>query len=262
LVYQLGFDPLIASLSHAGWALWFLGYPDLARQRSEEAVSLAREWGHPFVEAFALFFAAQLYVYQREVHPVSQRAEATIALSSKHGIAFWLAAGMCAMGWALVEEGRLDEGIAQHLQAQAMLQAIGAELGVLQHLPLLAEAYRKAEMVAEGLAVLDRAQALIQATGCRMDEPEVHRLRGEFLLMRGEAESEAEKCFLRAIKVARRQHARSWELRATTSLARLWQAQGRTDEARQTLSEILGWFTEGFDTANLREAKALLELLS
>jgi hypothetical protein len=167
MVYQLGFDPLIASLSHAGWALWFLGYPDQARQRSEEAVSLAREWGHPFVEAFALFFAAQLYVYEREVHSVGERAEATIALSSKHGIAFWLAAGMCAMGWALVEEGRLGEGITQHLQAQAMLQAIGAELGVLQHLPLLAEAYRKAGMVPEGLAVLDRALALVQATGCR-----------------------------------------------------------------------------------------------
>jgi predicted ATPase len=262
MVYQLGFDPLIASLSHAGWALWFLGYPDQAGQRSEGAVSLAREWGHPFVEAFALFFAAQLYIYQREVHPVSQLAEATIALSSKHGIAFWLAAGMSAMGWALVEEGRLDEGITQHLQAQAMLQAIGAELGVLQHLPLLAEVYRKAEMVSEGLAVLDRAQALMQDTGCRMDEPEVHRLKGELLLMRGEAEPEAEKCFRRSIEVARRQQARSWEPRATTSLCRLWQEQGKQEQARQVLAEIYSWFTEGSDTPDLKEAKALLEELS
>jgi DNA-binding SARP family transcriptional activator len=262
LVYQLGFDPMIASLSHAGWALWFLGYPDQARQRSEEAVSLAREWGHPFVEAFALFFAAQSHVYQREVHPVGQRAEATIALSSNHGITFWLAAGMCAMGWALVEEGRLDEGITQHLQAQAMLQAIGAELGILQHLPLLAEAYHKAEMVAEGLAVLDRALALVQATGCRMDEPEVHRLKGELLLTRGGAEAEAEKCFQRAIEVARRQQARSWELRATTSLCRLWQKQNKQEQARQVLAETYDWFTEGFDTRDLKHAKALLEELS
>jgi predicted ATPase len=262
MVYQLGFDPLIASLSHAGWALWFLGYPDQARQRSEEAVSLARGWGHPFVEAFALFFAAQLYVYEREMHPVGEKAEATIALSSKHGIAFWLAAGMCAMGWALVEEGRPDEGIAQHLQAQAMLQAIGAELGYLQHLPLLAEAYRKAEMVSEGLAVVDNAQALIQATGCRMDEPEVHRLKGELLLIRGEAEPEAEKCFRRAIQVARQQQAKSWELRATMSLCRLWEKQGKQEKARQVLAEIYGWFTEGFDTRDLQEAKSLLEELS
>jgi DNA-binding SARP family transcriptional activator len=262
MVYQLGFDPLIASLSHAGWALWFLGYPDQARQRSEEAVSLAREWGHPFVEAFALFFAAQLYVYQREMHLVGERAEATIALSEKHGIAFWLAAGMCAMGWALVEEGKLDEGITQHLQAQAMLQAIGAELGVLQHLPLLAEANRKAETISEGLAVLDKAQALIQATGCRMDEPEIRRLKGELLLMRGEAEPEAEKCFQRAIQVARQQQAKSWELRATTSLCRLWQKRGKQQQARQVLAEIYSWFTEGLDTRDLQEAKALLEDLS
>jgi predicted ATPase len=253
---------MIASLSHAGWALWFLGYPDQARQRSEEAVSLAREWGHPFVEAFALFFAAQSHVYQREVHPVGQRAEATIALSSKHGITFWLAAGMCAMGWALVEESRLDEGITQHLQAQAMLQAIGAELGVLQHLPLVGEAYRKARMISEGLAVVDKALALTQATGCRMDEPEVHRLKGELLLKRGEAGPEAEKCFQRAIQIARQQKAKSWELRATTSLCRLWQKQGRAEEARQALAKIYGWFTEGFATRDLQEAKSLLDKLS
>jgi DNA-binding SARP family transcriptional activator/predicted ATPase len=261
MVYQLGFDPLIASLSHAGWALWFLGYPDQARQRSEEAVSFAKEWGHPFVEAFALFFAAQLYIYQREVHSVSQRAEATIALSSKHGIAFWLAAGMSAMGWALVEEGSLAEGITQHIQAQAMLQAIGAELGVLQHLPLLAEAHRKAGMVSEGLAVVDKALELVQATGCRMDEPEVHRLKGELLLIEGD-DADAEKWFRRAIEIARRQRARSWELRATTSLCRLWQKQGHAEKARQVLGQIYGWFTEGFDTRDLREAKALLEELS
>jgi tetratricopeptide (TPR) repeat protein len=262
VVYQLGFDPLIASLSHAGWALWFLGYPDQARERSEEAVSLAREWGHPFVEAFALYFAAQLYVYQRQVHAAGERAEATIALCSKHGIPFWLAAGMCAMGWALVAKGRPDEGITQHLQAQAMLQAIGAELGCLQHLPMLAEAYRKAGMVSEGLAAVDKALALVDATGCRMDEPEMHRLGGELLLAQGGKEPEAEDCLQRAVGAARLQQAKSWELRATTSLCRLWQRQGRIDEARELLAGIYGWFTEGFDTADLVEAKALLEELA
>jgi len=166
------------------------------------------------------------------------------------------------MGWALVEEGRLDEGIAQHLQAQAMLQAIGAELGILQHLPLLAEAYRKAEMVIEGLATVDKALALVDATGCRMDQPEMYRLKGELLLKQGQAEPEAEDCFQRAIQVARVQQAKSWELRATISLCRHWHKQGKAEEARRVLAEIYTWFSEGFDTPDLREAKALLEELS
>jgi DNA-binding SARP family transcriptional activator/RecA/RadA recombinase len=261
MVYQFGFDPQVASLSHAAWAHWFLGYPDQARQRSEEALGLARELGHPFVLAFALLFATMVCAYRREVQTARERAEATVAVSSEHGIAFWLAAGMGVMGWVLAEEGRLREGIDQILQGRAMLQVIGAELGHLQLLPLLAAAYRNAETVSEGLAILDKAQALIHATGCRMDEPEVHRLKGELLLMQGGAEAEAADCFQRAIKVAQQQQTRSWELRATTSLCRLWQRQGRQEEARQVLSAIYSWFTEGFDTIDLRDARSLLEEL-
>ncbi len=262
MVYQLGFDPQVASLSHAAWASWFLGYPDLARQRSEEAVGLAREMGHPFVLGFALMFAAQSCIYRRDAQAARERAEATIGLSSELGMAFWLAAGMSEMGWVLAEEGKLDEGIAQHLQGQAMLQAIGVELGSLQALPLLAEAYRRAEKVSEGLATIDKALALIHATGCRMDEPEVHRLKGELLLMQGQAEPEAENCFQRAIQVARQQQAKSWELRATTSLCRLWQKQGKHREAQRLLAETYGWFTEGFDTPDLQDAEALREELA
>ena len=166
------------------------------------------------------------------------------------------------MGWVLAEEGEPHEGIAQLLRGQAMLQAIGDELGSLQLLPVLAEAYRKAEMVSEGLAVLDKALARIHATGFRIDEPEAHRVKGDLLLMRGEAEPEAESCFQRAIEVAHRLQAKSWELRATTSLCRLWQKQGKQEEARQILAEIYGWFTEGFDTVDLRDARSLLGELS
>jgi predicted ATPase len=261
LVYQFGFDPQVASLSHAGWAHWFLGHPDQARQRSEEALGLARELGHPFVLAFALAFATLLYAYRREVQAARERAEATVAVSSEHGIAFWLAAGMSVMGWVLAEEGKLHEGIAQILQGQAMLQAIGAELGYQQLLPLLAEAYRRAGMASKGLAVVDKALAVADATGCRMDEPEMHRLKGELLLMQGD-EAEAEASFHKAIEVARRQQARSWELRATASLCRLWQKQGKQKEARQVLDQIYGWFSEGFDTADLRDARSLLKELA
>jgi predicted ATPase len=135
----------------------------------------------------------------------------------------------------------------------------------LQHphfLALLAEAYGKAGQAEEGLSVLAEALALAHSSGERYYEAEMHRLRGELLLMQGEAEAEAEACFSRAIEVARRQQAKSWELRATVSLCRLWQEQGRIDEARQMLAEIYGWFTEGFDRPDLQEARALLEELS
>jgi predicted ATPase len=262
MVYQFGFDPQVASLSHAGWAHWFLGYPDQARQRSEDAVGLAKELGHPFVEAFALAFGSLLHVYRREAQAARERAEETIATSSKHGIVFWLAAGISVKGWALAEEGELEEGIAQIQRGQAMLQAMGGELGYLQLLPMLAGAEFRAGAFSEGLAVVGKAQALVDATGCRMDEPEMHRLRGELLLAQGGKEPEAEDCLRRAIEVARRQQARSWELRAATSLCRLWQRQGRIDEARELLAGIYGWFTEGFDTVDLVGAKALLEELA
>ena len=140
-----------------------------------------------------------------------------------------------------------------------MVQAMGGELGYMQLLPMLAGAECKAGAFSEGLAAVEKALALVDATECRMDEPEMHRLKGELLLMQGEAELEAENCFHHAIEVARRQQAKSWELRATTSLCRLWYKQGEAREARQVLDPIYGWFTEGSDTPDLQEAKTLLE---
>ena len=168
------------------------------------------------------------------------------------------AGGLGAMGWVLGEEGHPDEGITHILRAQAMLQTIGTGLGYLMQLSLLAETYRKAGSVSEGLAVVDEALALIGAIGSFMDESEICRLKGELLLMKSEAELEAEDCFHHAIEVARQQQARSWELRATMSLCRLWQKQGKQESARQALAETYDWFTEGFDTPDLREAKATL----
>jgi predicted ATPase len=165
------------------------------------------------------------------------------------------------MGWVLAQEGDLNEGIAHILRGQEMCQAIGARLGYLQCLPLLAETYRKARRVSEGLTAVDEALRLIREIGTWMDEPEVHRLKGELLLMRGEGESEVERCFQRAIDVARRQKARSWELRATASLCRLWQKQGRIEAARERLAKVYGWFTEGFESPDLVEARRLLEEL-
>jgi predicted ATPase len=262
LVYRLSLDAHLTNMHPASLAYWFLGYPDQARRLREEAVGLAREWEHPFLLAFTLMFAAFSSVYGRDVRSAREKAEETIAVATEHGHPLWLGGGMATKGWALAEEGELDEGIAHIVRGRAMVRAIQAVAGYLQMAPLLAETYRKAGRVREGLAAVDEALALIQATGYGMDEPEEHRLKGELLLMQGGAETQAEACFRRAVEVARRQQARSWELRATMSLARLWQRQDKVEQARKALAEIYGWFTEGFATRDLQEAKALLDKLS
>jgi predicted ATPase len=171
-------------------------------------------------------------------------------------------------GWVLAEQGQGEEGIAQMRRGLAACRATGAELERPFYLTLLAEAYGKGGQVEEGLQVLAEALDAVDKSGERFCEAELYRLKGALTLARSRVQGltsivqkEAEACFLNAIKVARQQQAKSWELRATVSLARLWQQQGKTTEAHRMLSEIYGWFTEGFDTKDLQEAKALLEEL-
>ena len=210
-----------------------------------------------------------LHQFRQERQAVKERSEAVIALSTKHGFPFWIAGATVLQGWALTMEGEIEEGIAQMRQGLAAWQATGAEIGVPHYLALLAEAYGQAGQVEEGLSVLAEALASVENTGQRCWEAELHRLKGE-LLMQAAADSDAEACFRQAIQVARRQEAKSWELRATVSLCRLLQKQrpepvegrGWQEEGRQLLAEIYGWFTEGFDTADLKEARALLEEMS
>jgi len=175
---------------------------------------------------------------------------------------FYLAAALVLRGWALVERGRSEEGMAQIRQGFDTGGATRSHMRA-HSLALLAEAWGKEGNFTEGLAELAKAFTQVEETGIRFYEPELHRLKGEFLLaLNPENPAEAEACFRQAVAIARRQQARSLELRATMSLARLWQRQGRRDEARAMLAEIYGWFTEGFETADLKEAKALLEVIS
>ena len=177
------------------------------------------------------------------------------------------ATGALMQGWALVEEGQAEEGVAQIRQGLAARRATGTELYRPWFLALLAEAYGKVWQAAEGLVVLAEALAVVDKTGERFWEAELHRLQGELTLQsRGSGlpstvEAEAEQCFHQALAVARTQQAKSWELRAATSLARLWHRQGKQEAAQQLLGDIYGWFTEGFDTHDLRAAQALLEEL-
>ncbi len=186
-----------------------------------------------------------------------------IALCAEHGFAAWLALATILRGWAVAEQHRNEEGIAQIQEGLAVYRATGAELWRPYFLCLLAEACRETGRLDDGLSALTEALATVDEHENRIFEPEMHRLKGELLLRQNNSNiAEAQSCCERAIEVARKQSAKSLELRATTSLGRLLAKQGRRDEAHTMLAEIYGWFTEDFDTANLKDAKALLDELN
>ncbi len=258
-----GLDPGVHCLSYAAWALWLLGYPDRAMQRSHEALAWAQELSHPFSLAAALYFTARLHQYRREGPLTRERAEAAVTLSTEQGIPEWLAVASILRGWALADHGGQGEaGIAQMHQGLAAGQATGGELGRSLFLALLGEAYGNEGQTAEGLRVLAEALAVADKNGEHVYEAELRRVEGELRLKQGAAETAGEECFRQALEFARRQQAKSLELRAATSLSRLWHDQGKRSEARTLLAPIYDWFTEGFDTADLKEAKALLEELA
>jgi tetratricopeptide (TPR) repeat protein len=250
---------MVHSLSYVAYILWVLGYPDQALQRTHEALMLAQAWSNPFSLYLALYHAGQIHRLRREVHAVQERTEAAIALAAELGLARRLPMTVHLWGWVLAAQGQRAEGIAQMREGLSTLQATGAALAQPRLLAWLAEAYGHEGPAETGLRVVAEALAVAQRTGERRDEAEILRIKGELLLQHAVANvPEAEACFQQALALARPQQAKSWELRAAMSLARLWQRQGKWAEARELLAEIYGWFTEGFDTADLREAKALL----
>jgi predicted ATPase len=281
--FVYGEDPAMDLLS---WqSLFVLGYPDQALQKVPEALTLARELAHANSMGSAAFFATVVHIFRREPEEAREHAEALIALATEQGLPVWLAVGTIARGYALVMQSEAAAGIGQIRQGLATYRASEAKEGQTSILALLAEAYGHAGQVEEGLTVLAEALECVDRTGERFHEAELYRLRGELTLAQksrrvgiahqsvsiAEAvtvgcahpteESEAEACFLRAIEIAQKQQAKSLELRATMSLARLWQTQGKHSEAHRRLSEIYNWFTEGFDTKDLQEAKGLVEEL-
>jgi tetratricopeptide (TPR) repeat protein len=260
LAFSFGVDPGVNCLSCAPLALWSLGYPDQALQRSREALALAQELIHPFSMGWALIAATWLRQYRREESAVQEQAETAIALATEQGFPFWSAWATILRGWVLTTRGLEGKGIRQIRNGlEVMRGADAAELASTHFLAMLAEGYRKVGRDQEGIAILEEALAAVDKNGERFYEAELYRLKGE-LLLRNPASETAEPlaCFRRALEIARHQSAKSWELRTTMSLARLLAEQGRRDEARKMLAEIYGWFTEGFDTADLKEAKALL----
>jgi predicted ATPase/class 3 adenylate cyclase len=278
-----GHNPGVACLCFAAWTLSLLGYLDQALQRIRDALTLAQELSHPHSLVWAIDFGAIVHHMRREWLQTRERAEAVIALASEQGYPLWVAAGTCFRGSALLQTGQVDEAITQIRQGLSFWQGTGAALARSYFMATLAEAYGKNGQYDEGWRMLAEALEFADTHGDRFWEAELYRLRGELLLqqttgrkqedqpppepsMLAEAEhsvrSEAAACFQQALTVARRQQAKSLELRAAISLSRLWQHQGKPDDARHLLAEIYGWFTEVFDTADRREAKAVLEELS
>jgi predicted ATPase len=258
-----GWDLGVFGRAWAPHALWALGYPDQALAMSREAFTLVQELSHPYTRAIALAYTAMLHQFRREPRVVHEQAAAAIALCTEQRFAYYLAWGTTMQGWAQVAQGQAREGLAQLCQGLAALRATGAALRLPYYLALLAEACGHTGRATEGLTLL--AEALVQAhnTVEAWTEAELHRLKGELLLsLSADTHTEAEGCFHQALALARRQQAKSWELRTALSLSRLWQQQGKCAEAYELLAPIYGWFTEGFDTADLQDAKALLEALA
>jgi DNA-binding winged helix-turn-helix (wHTH) protein/tetratricopeptide (TPR) repeat protein len=256
------FDPGVDSRCALTEILYLLGYPDQALRRSQEALALARELAHPFSLAAALGRAARIHRLRGAQHDAQALQEASLALSREQGFTQGAAQELVWQGWDLVTQGHAEAGIAQMRQGIATVQSTGAALERPWLLLALARAYGRAGRAHEGLAVLEEALAMVDSTGKHLDASGLYRCKGELLLAQGgpgrKRMAEAEACFDQALAIARRQQAKTLELRAAVSLARVWQQQGKRAEAHELLAPIYGWFTEGLDTANLQEAKALL----
>jgi DNA-binding winged helix-turn-helix (wHTH) protein/tetratricopeptide (TPR) repeat protein len=266
-------DGRVISLGFLAFSLWHLGYPDQAFQKAQEALTLARELSHPFTLAYALFFVAAVHGYRGEHARVHQPNEEMLALSLEHGFPVFVAAGTFIRSLMLIAQGKIEiaEGIAQISQTIDAYRETGAVSGFPMLLAVLAELQMAVGQVEGGLDSLSEAQATVDRTGERRYDMRLSLLKGKLLLgqasrqqeggIHREKIAEAEACFTRAVDVARQQKAKSLELEAVLNLSRLWQQQGRRDEARELLADVYGWFTEGLDTADLKTAKALLEEL-
>jgi class 3 adenylate cyclase/predicted ATPase len=253
----------VATYGSTALTLWVLGYPEQARQCMAQGLTLTHTVLQPFSQAGLLLHAALLHLFRREVATTAQYTEAELALALEHGFAYWAAGGVIFRGWVLAVQGQPAEGIAQMRQGLMAWQATGSTAVLPTFLPLLAEVLIQDGQYAEAQSLLGEVQDMVQRSGERAWEAEVYRLQGELRLLQDAADtSQATACFCQALAIARRQRAKSLELRAALSLSRLWQRQGKRHEARQMLSALYAWFGEGWDTGDMQEARALLQALA
>ena len=288
LVVRCGYDPGVYAHTMEAWVLWVLGYPAQALQRSHTALTLAHEQAHPFTLALTLVTIVILQHMRRAGEVTMEYVQASVDLSTEHGFPYLTAVGTVLQGWDLTRVEQVTAGLTQMREGLAALRAMGAEILRPNMLALLADACQCGGQLEDGLDALEEALVTAEQHTEHFYEAELHRLKGELILQQWRQAStrpaprdiqhirassgermalallqrEAEVCFHQAMTIARRQQTRSWELRAALSLSRLWQQQGQRAAARALLAPIYGWFTEGFDTADLLEARALLDALT
>jgi serine/threonine protein kinase/tetratricopeptide (TPR) repeat protein len=280
LMFIFGWDIGVITLSVGAWAAWFLGYPDTAGKKRHEEVALARRLNHPHTLAFALTFDIVIRIYRREFEGIKELIEELIRLSWEKGFIYWEAHGIFYDGYVQALEREFEEGIAKMHRALEILEAIGAGTCFTRLYTRIMEAYILTKETNKGLEIFDKAMAILHRDDERYCEAELYRLKGELLLVKAEEmktregtkksekekvrklEEEAESLFRKAIDVSLDQKAKSLELRAVVSLSRLLKKQGREDIIKQSLQDVYAWFTEGLDTLDLQEAKALLDEMS
>jgi predicted ATPase len=259
-IFQVGQDPGVACRAYAGKALWLLGFPDQARASSHAALALATELAHPFSHAYALNIASMELQFRGEAQGVYEYADASVALSTEHGFLPWSALGTILQGWAIADLGQQEEGLVQMRQGLLAWRDLGSELFVPYCLSLIAEVYSNLGQVDAALGALTEGIEIMAKTGEHWWKAEMHRRMGDLLLQQTTPDAiQAETCFRQALVTARQQQAKSFELRAAMNLAQLLHQHGKHDEARELLAPVYGWFTEGFDTADLKDARLLLD---
>ena len=257
--FLYGLDAGIACVAYDAWDLWLLGYQEQALQRSDDALSLAQEASHQYTRAFALCWSVLTHGLRREWQASYERADAMLVLAGEQGFVPLQGLGIILRAWALAKQGQPSEDMTRMYEGLDVIRA-GIEFLMPTWLYMLAEVHDQAGQTEEGLNVLAEALAKVEQTGERWFEAELYRFKGALLLKQAVPDApKAEACFHQALDVARHQHAKSWELRAATSLARLWQSQAKRQDAYELLAPVNACFTEGFDTADLKDAKALLD---
>jgi predicted ATPase len=261
LVQQAAVDPQVGSLAHLGIVLYCLGFPDQALARSRAAVAEARRLDLPASLASSLSLGAILLSFVGDEGTLDNWVRQLVAVATEQGFPAWRAAGTIYCGWIKTKSGDVAEGISLLRSGLMAYRATGAEAAIPHFITYLTKAHEIAGEIEEGLALLDDTLQIIERTGERWVEPELNRQKGE-LLLRQDHSKAAEEQYRKALSIAIEQEAKLWQLRAAASLARLWGEQGRRAAARDLLLPVYGWFTEGFDTADLKEAKALLNELA
>jgi predicted ATPase len=259
LAHIFGFDLGIVNRGFYSWSLLFLGYPDQAREEYEKAIAHARQTGHPYTLAFALVGAVEFYWFLREPDQVARYLEELVTISNEKGFIYWQAHAIFYLGEKQVLEGKVSEGMAEMRRGLDTMLGVGTFTCFTRLLARMAAACLKAGAIEAGLAAVDEAEAVKCKFDERYMEAEIFRLKGELLLRRGEDDGVAKGLFERSLEVARAQKAKTWELRTAISLARMLQKQGEVQEASSLVEGVYRWFSEGFGTADLRDARAFLD---